>query len=196
VTTVSASPERHPLRLAGLVTGGVVLVLAGAALILFVWLRSYTPLDALTGSGTYAPGSGLAAYVEPVTGSGGKPVFIPAYRPQRPFDTAFTLHNSGRFAVTVLGLGAEAQGGAPEAETLFATSSPTADPERVHAFEQFRLDRSDTATLVVRWRLDCTGTKAESYADSLLLRYRYLSMFTRTERIPLPFAVTLRCAQR
>jgi hypothetical protein len=196
VETVSASQERHPLRLAGLVAAGAVLVLAGAALILFVWLRSYAPLDVLSGSGTYAPGSGLAAYVEPVTGSGGKPVFIPAYRPGRPFDTAFTLHNSGRFAVTVLGLAEDTQDSGPQAETLFATSSPTTDPERLHAFEQFRLDRDDTATLVVRWHLDCTGSSREAFADSLLLRYRYLSMFTRTERIPLPFAVTLRCAQR
>jgi len=196
VGTVSASSERHPLRAAGLVTGGVVLVVAGAALILFVWLRAYTPLDVLNGSRTYAPGSGLAAYVEPVTGSGGKPVFIPAYRPGRPFDTAFTLHNSGRFAVTVLGLGEDAQDGAPEAVKLFATSSPTTDAERIHGFEQIRLDRDDTATLVVRWQLDCSHTKAESFTDSVLLRYRYLSMFTRTERIRLPFAVTLRCAQR
>ena len=98
-----AAPKRHPLRLAGLVAGCLVLVAALATLVLFLWLRTYSPLDA-AGSGGFAPGPGLGADVEPVTGSGGKTVFIPAYRKNRPFDTAFTLHNSGRFAVTVTGL--------------------------------------------------------------------------------------------
>jgi hypothetical protein len=58
----------------------------------------------------YAPGPGLAADVQPVLGSGGKPVLIPQYRPGTPFDTAFTLHNSGRFAVEILGLEPEQTG--------------------------------------------------------------------------------------
>src|SRR5207248_5882150 len=98
-----ATPKRHPLRLASLVAGGFLLVAALAALVLFLWLRTYSPLDA-AGSGGFAPGPGLGADVEPVTGSGGKTVFIPAYRKNHPFDTAFTVHNTGRFAVTVTGL--------------------------------------------------------------------------------------------
>jgi hypothetical protein len=189
---VSARSERHPLRAAGLVAGGIAVVAAGAALILYLWLGGYAPLDAL-GAGTYAPGPGLAADVEPVPGSGGKPVFVPSYRGPGSFDTAFTVHNSGRFAVTVLALDRETS--RPEAASLLTADSPSAEPGNLHAFRHFRLDAGDTATIVVRWQLDCAGSRAESYADSIRLRYRYLSLFTRTERIRLPFAVTLRCGR-
>ena len=192
----ATAPERHPLRLAGLVAGGVVLVVALAAAVLFLWLRTYAPLSSV-GAGSFAPGPGLAADVEPVTGSGGKPVFIPVYRQGRPFDTAFTIHNTGRFAVDVIGLAA--QQGTPQlhAVGLLATDSPAAnaDPEHLHPFERFRLNRGDDAIVVARWRLDCSKRTSEVFADALPLRYSYLSMFTRTERLELPFAVTLRCSR-
>jgi hypothetical protein len=189
VDVVSAArQQRHPFRLAGLIVVAAVVVIAAAALVVFLWLRTYTPLDAL--SSGYAPGPGLAADVEPVLGSGGKPVFIPQYRPGRPFDTAFTLHNSGRFAVTILGLDAE-QTRPPEAARLFGTDSVSAT--RLHPFQRFRLDPDDTASLVVRWRLACVANRGYTSSDALVLRYRYLSQFERTERITLPFAVTLRC---
>jgi hypothetical protein len=190
------SSGRHPLRIAGIIAGGVVVVVAGAALILFLWLRTYAPLGVL-GAGTFAPGPGLAADIEPVTGSGGKPVFVPSYSKPRTFDTAFTLHNSGHFAVTVLGLAAAPAGSSsPQATALLATDSPSADPGGLRAFETLRLDPDDTATFVVRWQLACAAKSTETAGDSIQLRYRYLSLFTRTERVRLPFAVTLRCARR
>jgi hypothetical protein len=196
MTAVSA-PERHPLRLAGLVAGGLVLVAALAALVLFLWLRAYSPLSSgSAGGGGFAPGPGLGADVEPVTGSGGKPVFIPVYRKGRPFDTAFTLHNTGRFAVTVTGLATDRSRPQLEAAALLASDSSiaSADPANVRAFHRLRLDPGDTAIVVVRWRLDCSaGRKAEVYSDSVPLRFRYLSAFTRTQSVRLPFAVTLRC---
>jgi len=196
MTAVSA-PERHPLRLAGLVAGGLVLVAALAALVLFLWLRAYSPLSSgSAGGGGFAPGPGLGADVEPVTGSGGKPVFIPVYRKGRPFDTAFTLHNTGRFAVTVTGLATDRSRPQLEAAALLASDSSiaSADPANVRAFHRLRLDPGDTAIVVVRWRLDCgAGRKAEVYSDSVPLRFRYLSAFTRTQSVRLPFAVTLRC---
>jgi hypothetical protein len=196
MTAVSA-PERHPLRLAGLVAGGLVLVAALAALVLFLWLRAYSPLSSgSAGGGGFAPGPGLGADVEPVTGSGGKPVFIPVYRKGRPFDTAFTLHNTGRFAVTVTGLATDRSRPQLEAAALLASDSSiaSADPANVRAFHRLRLDPGDTAIVVVRWRLDCSaGRKAEVYSDSVPLRFRYLSTFTRTQSVRLPFAVTLRC---
>jgi hypothetical protein len=196
MTAVSA-PERHPLRLAGLVAGGLVLVAALAALVLFLWLRAYSPLSSgSAGGGGFAPGPGLGADVEPVTGSGGKPVFIPVYRKGRPFDTAFTLHNTGRFAVTVTGLATDRSRPQLEAAALLASDSSiaSADPANVRAFHKLRLDPGDTAIVVVRWRLDCSaGRKAEVYSDSVPLRFRYLSTFTRTQSVRLPFAVTLRC---
>jgi hypothetical protein len=180
------------MRTVAVAAGGAVLVLAGAAAILFLWLRGYAPLEA---RGAYAPGPRLAADVEPVTGSGGKPVFVPAYRrPGETFDTAFTVHNSGRFAVTLLGFEPDAGTSRPAAAGLFRTDAPNPVPGRLHPFRRLRLDPDDTATVVVRWRLDCSTEKTSTFSDAVRLRYRYLSLFTRTERIRLPFAVTLRCA--
>ena len=188
------TPERHPLRLAGLVAGGVVLVVVLAAAILFLWLRTYAPLSA-TGGG-FAPGPGLGADVEPVTGSGGRPVLVPAYRPGRAFDTAFTLRNTGRFAVDVTGLAEDRSDARLTAAALLATDSSTAsaDPDHLHPFRTLRLDPGDTAILVVRWQLVCPKRASETFADRVPLRYDYLSLFTRTERVALPFAVTLRCS--
>ena len=184
-------PRRHPLRLAGLVAAGVVLLAALAATVLYLWLRTYAPLSAVPG---FAPGPGLAADIEPVTGSGGRPVLVPAYRPGRSFDTAFTLENTGRFAVEVRGLAADGDGRVHAQAVLASDSSTTsADPEHLHPFATLRLSRGDTAIVVVRWRLDCRNSHGETFADTVPLRYRYLSLFTRTERVALPFAVTLRC---
>jgi len=190
-----SAPRRHPFRLAGIVVGGVVLVVVLAAAVLFFWLRSYAPLSAVD-AGSYAPGPGLAADVEPVTGSGGKTVFIPNYRKGRPFDTAFTLHNTGRFAVTVSGLASQPRRRDLNAGSLLATDSSAAgaEPSHLHAFRELRLDPGDTAILVVRWQLHCARSSGESYADTIPLRYRYLSIFRRTEQVRLPFAVTLRCS--
>jgi hypothetical protein len=195
MATATARQQRHPFRLAGLLVGGLVLVAALAALVLFLWLRAYAPLNA-SGSGGFAPGPGLGADVEPVTGSGGKTVFIPAYRKGRPFDTAFTLRNTGRFAVTVTGLAEDRSHPELGPGDLLTSDSSTAsaDPANVHAFHKLRLDPGDTAIVVVRWRLDCgAGSEAEVYSDSVPLRFRYLSTFTRTQSVRLPFAVTLRC---
>jgi hypothetical protein len=193
----ATAPQRHPLRLAGLIAAGVVAIAVLAAAVLFLWLGTYAPLSA-AGSGGFAPGPGLGADVRPVTGSGGKTVFIPVYREGRPFDTAFTLHNSGRFAVTVRGLAAAKSSRQLGPVALLTTDSSTAsaDPAHLHAFQRLRLDPGDTAILVVRWQLSCTaGRRSEVYADEVPLRYRYLSLFTRTERVRLPFAVTLRCGR-
>ncbi|MGZ4354682.1 MAG: hypothetical protein ACXVZ4_14190, partial [Gaiellaceae bacterium] len=80
--------RRHPLRLAGLVAGGALVVAAVAAIALYVWLGSYAPLAALDSE--FAPGSGVGAAVQPIAGSGGKPVFFPAYRRGHAFEAAFT----------------------------------------------------------------------------------------------------------
>jgi len=172
------------LTIAGAV---VVVVLAAAVLAVFLWLRAYAPLSALTG-GTYRPGAGLGADIEPTFGSGGKTVYIPAYKEGRPFDTTFTLTNTGRFGVTV-------QGVLPDPASPV---SPAAilDPGDTRPIRGLRIDPHETAIVVVRWRLACTKTaaaRAEATADAIRLRYRYLSTFTRTQSVVLPFAVTLRC---
>ncbi|HXY81617.1 MAG TPA: hypothetical protein VEH55_09635 [Gaiellaceae bacterium] len=190
--------RRHPLRVAALVAGGVLLVAAVAVAGLYVWFRSYAPLAALDTD--FAPGSGVGADVQPVAGSGGKPVFFPAYRRGRIFEAAFTLRNTGRFQVTVAGLAPRAPATPPWVGpvALLGTDSATAsaDPGDLLPFQEVKLARGDTAILVVRYRLDCRGAKATTpdvYSDSVRLRFSYLSLFHRTQTVTLPFAVTLRC---
>ncbi len=179
------------------VAAGAVVVAAVVVLGLWLWLGSYAPLRALdTG---YAPGPGIGADVQPASGSGGRTVFFPVAH-RRTFDTAFTLHNAGRFAVTVTGLEPSKPGPTPYigAAMLLATTSSTAsaDPGRLAPFETLRIDPGDNAIVVVRFFLDCADATAASpdvYTTGVRLRYRYLSLFRRTATIRLPFAVTLRC---
>lgn len=189
-----SSRTRRPLRTTALVVGAVAAIIAAAAVVVFLWLGAYAPLNA-TRSSDFAAGPGLGANVQPTFGSGGKPVFIPAYRKGRPFDTAFTLENTGRFAVTLLGLAPPPDAGALRAQAVLASDGATAsaDPAQLHALGSLRLEPHDTAIVDVRWRLDCAKSSGEIAEDRVRLRFRYLSLFTRTESVELPFAVTLRC---
>lgn len=183
------------MRTAVTIIVAAVVVIGVAVLGLFFGLRTYAPLSA-TGIGSYGPGPGLGADVEPTFGSGGKPVFLPVYRKGTPFNTTFTVENTGRFAVTLTGL-RSTRTGPVYAEKLFATDGTnSADPKHLRPFTELRLAPKDSALVAVAWRLDCSkpdrGTEAA--ADTVRLRYRYLSLFNRTEEVKLPFAVTLRCS--
>ena len=147
------------MRTAAAIATGIVVIAAVAAVCVFVWLGAYAPLEGLDSG--FAPGPGIGAAVQPVTGSLGRPVYFPTLRRGRSFDTAVTLHNKGRFTVTVSGLDEPPPGATPwiGATALLATTSATPDV----------------------------------YADRVRLRYSYLSLFTRTQTVRLPFAVTLRC---
>jgi hypothetical protein len=194
----TARARRHPFRTAATVAAAVLVVGAVAAAGLYLWLGSYTPLRSLATG--FAPGPGLGAAVQPVPGSLGRTVYFPARRAGRDFDTAFTLHNGGRFSVTVTGLEPAPPGAAPwiGPVALLATTSATAsaDPSELVPFERLRLAPGDNALVVLRFGLRCSGANAGSpdvYADRVRLRYRYLSKFTRAQTVRLPFAVTLRC---
>jgi hypothetical protein len=162
------------LRIVSLVVSAVVVVVGATVLGLFLWLRTYAPLAA---EYPVTPGGGLGANIEPALGSGGKPVFVPAYRRDHPFAVTLTLVNHGRFAVTLLGLGRSHDG-------------PVTP---MSATEDIRLDPKQSTLVTVSWRLSCPPSVTEGYSDRIPLRYRYLSLFTRTEWVELPFAVTLRC---
>jgi hypothetical protein len=188
----------HVLKIAGLVVAAFVVVAAAGAAALFLWLRTYTPLDASPVD--YVPGPGVGAAIEPAVGSGGKEVFFPSYRGGKPFDAAFTLHNSGHFTVTVLGLVAARAGSPPwiGPVKVLGTSSVSAgaDVGRTHPFQPLQLGPGDTGAVVIRFRPAClpNATRAAPvYSDRVTLRYRYLRIFERTQTVVLPFAVTLRC---
>jgi hypothetical protein len=194
---LNGARRRHPFRTAATIAGGIVVVALVAALGLYVWLGSYTPLR--SPSGDFAPGPGVGSVVQPVSGSLGRTVFFPTVK-RSSFDTAFTLHNSGRFSVTVTGLVPATPDASPwiGPTVLLETTSATAsaDPKELAPFDSLRLEPGDSALVVVRFGLRCRGASAASpdvFADRLRLRYSYLSTFTRTQTVRLPFAVTLRC---
>jgi hypothetical protein len=169
------------VRVAAIVISSVAVVVAAAVLGVFLWLRTYDPLQA---TAPFAPGRGLGADVEPTLGSGGKTVLIPAAG-ARNFDVAVTLHNPGRFAVTLTG--AEASSGPLALQALD-------EPNHRGRFRELRLDPRDSASVVVQWRLRCSPHTGQVTSDRVRLRYRYLSTFTKTTVVELPFAVTLRCS--
>ena len=190
--------QRHPLRTAAAIATGIVVIAAVAAVCVFVWLGAYAPLEGLDSG--FAPGPGIGAAVQPVTGSLGRPVYFPTLRRGRSFDTAITLHNKGRFAVTVSRLDEPPPGATPwiGAIALLATTSATASatPAELIPFQGLRLAPGDNAIIVVRFDMRCDGATSATpdvYADHVRLRYSYLSLFTRTQTVRLPFAVTLRC---
>ena len=186
------------LKLAAVVLAAlaVVALVGGGAIAL--WLRTYAPLDAM--SGAFAPGPGVGAVIQPALGSGGREVFFPAYKPGRSFLASFTLHNSGHFAVTIERL-VPAQPETPpwigpvalRSTDSVSTSAPVG---HTRPFRPLILQPGDTAVLVASFEPLCLAghsTQPSVYADSLRLRYSYLHWFTRSQTVPLPFAVTLRC---
>ena len=184
------------LKLAGIFLAAAVVIAGVAAAALYLWLRTYAPLDAAPGD--YAPGPGVGAAIEPAVGSGGKEVFFPSYRGGEPFDAAFTLHNAGHFTITVEGLVPATEQPAPwiGPAGILGTSSGS-DVKHTHPFQPLVLSPGDTGAVVVRFRPVCPKGRqrvAPAYADRVRLRYRYLRVFERTQTVVLPFAVTLRCA--
>lgn len=169
------------MRLAVTVVSIAVLAVAATVLGLFLWLRTYAPL---IGMRPIEPGASLAADVEPTYGSEGKAVYVPVYRRGGVFSATFTLENTGRFAVTVLGTDPERPGALTPVGLALGPGAFAGN---------LKLDPHDSAAVSVRWRLDCAHAPAEVAAERIRLRYRYLSIFTRTQTVELPFAVTLRC---
>jgi hypothetical protein len=186
------------LKLAGVVLAALVVVAAAVTGAAALWLRTYAPLEALDGG--FAPGPGVGAVILPAVGSGGKEVFFPTFRKGKSFVASFTLHNSGHFAVTIEGIVAAKPDAPPwigPVELLTTDSVTTGAPVgHTSPFRPLTLSAGDTAVLVARFQPLCPAGNRRLpgvYSDSLVLRYSYVRWFTRTERISLPFAVTLRC---
>ena len=186
------------LRFAGVLVAAVLVVVAVALAALYLWLRTYAPLQAVDFG--FAPGPGIGAAIQAAVGSGGKEVFFPVYRKGRPFDAGVTLHNAGHFSVTVTGLVPETPQQppwvGPVAVRGASTVSTTAGVGRTHLFRPLLLTAGDTAALVVRFETACPSSRGRIdpvYTDRIQLRYSYLHIFHKTQTVELPFAVTLRC---
>jgi hypothetical protein len=191
------------MRRIGLV---LLVVLAAAALTAFVWARRYQPLGACC---AFGPGQqNLGALVDPVTGSGGKPVFFPKHPDGRDFIAAFDLTNTGRFAVEITGLArgdpdyatANVRVPAVGLELPRERNGLVFGGRRDEPFHSFTLGRHQLRPLVVRWKPYCApelrtqgGGGSLTSADAIELRYTYLGVFKRTQVVELPFSVTLQC---
>jgi hypothetical protein len=186
----------------------VAALLVGAVVAGYVWARTYAPLSGECC--TFGPGEqNLGASVDPVSGSGGKPVFFPKIPDGRVFTTAFDLSNTGRFAVRIRGL----VGPAPDDPLpnirirAVALELPRKDvrcclwgPRYDEPFHPFTLRPRAHQLVVIRWRPYCSRElraqkdgSTDTSRDWVELRYRYLDLFERTQVVALPFAVTVQC---
>jgi hypothetical protein len=188
------SPARIALAVA---TASIV----GAAIVAFVWLHGYAPLSGTTYI-VYGPGQRhLGSVVEPERGSGGKTVFFPRYRAGREFWASFMLTNRGRLPVKV--------DGAVVTDPLFSglrvvglrrsTIAALGVRERDTApFRPVKLGRGEDVLVIVRYRMSCVhfSNGVDVSTDRVAFRYRYLGVFSRTEVVTTPYAVTLRCGAK
>ena len=205
-----AVPHRRPfpwrralLALAVLLGLGVV----GTAIGMTVWLQHYESL-AWQG-GAYGADTKAGVMVEPAAGSGGD-VFFPRYRDGRTFHVLETITNVGRFPVRVLRLDtAEPQDRYPFRPLRAGASSggqyagPFQPLPVTIPAGQFR-----TFTVILGFNGKCIGgqpTRLSSLSafrvpvggqQALAFRIRYAHVFERTQRVPLPFAMTLSCRSR
>ncbi|MGH3049545.1 MAG: hypothetical protein ACRDLK_05250, partial [Gaiellaceae bacterium] len=175
------------LRLAGVVLAALLVVAAAVAAAVFLWVRTYTPLDAHTGE--FAPGPGVGAVLEPAVGSGGKEVFFPVYKKGRDFVASLTLRNAGHFSVTVeelLPAGPESPPWIGPVTLLAADSASTSAALHARPFQAVTLAAGDSVVVAVRFEPLCPAGHRNVpavFSDSIRLRYRYLHWFTREQTV-------------
>jgi hypothetical protein len=186
----------------------LLLILVAAAVAGVLWARTYTPLSGACC--TFGPSQqNLGALVDPVSGSGGKTVFFPKVPDGRDFTAAFDLSNTGRVPVRVKGLVrgladvSHANIRIPIAglELTKHGSCCVWGPKVDEPFHPFTLKRHAHRLLVVHWRPYCSQQLRaqknggnQTGTDTVQLRYGYLGgLFSRTQVVELPFAVTVQC---
>lgn len=192
-----ADPERV-LRLALAVA---VSALAAIGIGAFVWLERYAPLSGTTYL-AFGPGqTNLGSIVDPENGSGGKTVFFPRYRAGREFWAGFMLTNTGRLPVKVEGVVTTDPDfyGLRIVGLRRSTVDAVGFRERDTApFRPVELGHGQHVSVIVRYRMSCVhfSNGADVSADRVTFRYRYLGVFSRTEVVTTPYAVTLRCGAK
>jgi hypothetical protein len=198
-------PRRSYGRAIAFVAAALGTVLMTLLIAGLVWARGYEPLDASGGEVTWTDHE-RGTDVDPAPGSDGKPVYFPRYRRNGTFAIAFTVTNTGRFAVELDGLPREPRVGVLFLPIKLAVFDKwytwDADPSPVDARRPLHIAAGATQTLRVDYRIvgRCSGgggtsERADGYAstDVIRLRYRYLRVFERTATLELPMALTLAC---
>jgi hypothetical protein len=179
----------------------VVVVLAASAAVAGaivggIWLSRYAPLEWTDGS--FGPGQkNLARVAEPATGSGGKVVYFPRYRPGAQFSFGFDVSNSGPLAVRIDGFEPDHSLGSPLriVGLGLAPSPDVATVDRAAAFHPVTVQPGESRWLVVHLRMSCSHMErgAGSTLVGVRLRYTYLKLFHRSAWVEPPAAVTLNC---
>jgi hypothetical protein len=178
--------------------GAVLVALIVAALL---WARGYEPLG--WRDGAFGADTRGGKVVHPVSASGKSAYFV-RYRKQATFTASFTVTNTGRFDVEVVGLPAQE---IPSA--LFPTRlgvlnrccHPADGVSRVDERHPLRIPAGGEKTLHVRYGMGgCVGgtprdpTKGiQSGTDRIRLRYRYLRFFERAAVVEMPMELVLSC---
>jgi hypothetical protein len=186
---------------------GIGVAVVGTSIGGLVWLHDYAPL-------TYQGGSwsagyqlhGVAASVDPQAAIDSRTIVFPRFRQGRDFFVGFTLWNTGRLDLTLLGVDTSRfprgwQGMYPrdvraaaeepslpfESGVLLGKSVPTS---------HLRIRAHRERFVWIGFRMSsCRGLPkgaTQTFSD-VPLRYRYLGHFIRTQTIALPFNVTLAC---
>jgi hypothetical protein len=185
-----------------LLGGAVAIAVLVAAVLLVVWLslRDYKPFD-----GTYsefAPISGVARDVQPVTGSEGKTVFFAEQRKRGLMSLAFDFRNSGNHSVRLDRVYAGDFPGSHFSIYLSDVKIQTRNVERgmkpasFVPFHPIALDPGRTVYLMLDYRTRCFGDEIvgdQTSINVMRVRYSYLRVFHRTEWLPLPFGVVMQC---
>jgi hypothetical protein len=172
----------------------------------YVWLSGYQPLGV---AGSYIVAAGPGHMVDPPLGSDGTEVFFPRYRRRGSFQASTTLANHAPFAITVVGLGADPDPDPFRAVRLDVARRDydTRDAVPVDSRHPLRLAPGQDRTLTLTYRIvsRCLGGQPAGYwksdargaSDSgfrsAWFRIRYEHLFEKTQRVELPFAITLVC---
>jgi hypothetical protein len=184
-----------PVRI-GIATSAVLLVAAAATgLGLFLWVRSYAPLDTPAGS------SPRPARALPVLGGGAAFGLFESHYLVHPGSVTIevSLGNEGRWAVDVDQVRA-----VPAAPQQFAVARIVLDartydarPLPARGWKIHIAPHGRGADPSFTFRVRCPANQPrDTYSVPLLglrVHYRYLRFFSRSQNVQLAFPVTLRC---
>jgi hypothetical protein len=184
-----------------LLGGAAAIAVLVVAVLLIVWLslRDYKPFD-----GTYtefAPISGVARQILPVTGSEGKTVFFAEQRKRGQMSLAFDFRNSGNHSVRLERIYAEDFPGSHFTIYLAGARIQTTlgrgmRPSAFVPFHPVTINPDRAVYLMLDYRTRCFSDSlvgSQTSINEMRVRYSYLHVFHRTEWLKLPFGVVMQC---
>jgi hypothetical protein len=169
--------------------------LAATAIVGYVWLRSYTPIELARTSGP-TPATVEIGFV-PYDKVTGKETYVVSGDEDGRFGIYFDVANTGRLPITIEGLGGDEGGGDTLSPRTRLNNAGQDGKSRSPDFEPTKLGRGESTFLA----LEVLATNpCERYVhgssiiwDTVTLRYTYARIFEREATLELPTAITLEC---